>query len=64
MFTRHVCGERCLRGFPEQRLTGEVASGLVNLARPYRLPRQFEYSSYGFKYWNRLPSEQAEVHED
>jgi hypothetical protein len=51
MPTRHVCRERCLYRFPEQRLTDELASRRVDLARPHRLPGQLEYQRHGLEYW-------------
>ena len=54
MFTRHVCGERCLHRCPEQWLTDELANRCVNLARPHRLAGSLEHQRYDLKYWAHL----------
>ena len=36
-------GQRCLDGFPEQRLARELASCRMYLARSHRLPGQFKH---------------------
>ena len=50
MFTRYVCGERCLHRFREQWLTGELASSRANLACRHRLSGSLEHQRHGLEY--------------
>jgi len=55
----NACRKRRLHRFPEQRLTGELASRLVDRACLHRLPGSFEHQRHGLEHRARLGGSRA-----